>query len=72
MTESMEQIIARRQPALEQRDGEEIGRDPRKMTMTELEAAGHARLPLSKAIRRCLEAIDVFLGLTEVRQCNGA
>lgn len=56
MTESMEQIIARRQPALEQRDGEEIGRDPRKMTMTELEAAGHARLPLSKAIRRfCIE-----------------
>ncbi len=68
MTESMEQIIARRQPALEQRDGEEIGRDPRKMTITELEAAGHVRLPLSKAVRRfCIECAGG--SMDEARKC---
>ncbi|MDP6876851.1 MAG: hypothetical protein QF521_25330, partial [Alphaproteobacteria bacterium] len=61
-------IIARRQPALEQRDGEEIGRDPRRMTTAELIAVGHARLPLSKAVRRfCIECSGG--SMDEARKC---
>jgi hypothetical protein len=47
----------------------EIGRDPRKMTVAELEAVGHPRKPILRAIRE--KCIDCCAGyVAEVRRCR--
>jgi hypothetical protein len=58
-------------PALERSaadDGHLIGRDPRQMTVTELNAVGHEARPLLAAIRaKCLDCVGHEQG--EIRKC---
>ena len=45
--------------AIETIDGEEQGRDPRKMSVAELEAAGQVQMPLGRAVRLfCVECCE--------------
>ncbi len=49
--------------------GEKIGRDPREMEITDLNALGHGKLPLLKAIRaKCLDCCCDQP--SEVRKCT--
>ena len=63
---------AQRLPALEQSpadDGHLIGRDPRRMSISELIALGHQAGPLLAVIRaKCLDCVGDELG--EVRKCT--
>ena len=63
---------AKRLPALEQSpadDGHLIGRDPRRMSISELTALGHQAGPLLAVIRaKCLDCVGDELG--EVRKCT--
>lgn len=61
----------RRALARELINGEEIGRDPRRMSMAELNALGHQPSPMLKVIRaKCL---DCSCGqVSEVRKCAAA
>lgn len=53
--------------ATETRNGEVIGRDPREMEISELNAIGHECMPLSKIIRsKCLDCSHTE---SEVRKC---
>ena len=55
-------------PWLEIKSGEEIGRDPREMSVAELNWFGHYKKPILQAIRdRCLDCC-VFQP-SEVRKC---
>ena len=57
-------------PALEKgHDSHEIGKDPREMTIDELNALGHTQTPLRKVIRaHCLECCNGEIA--EVRKCT--
>lgn len=49
-------MTANRATGLEKRDGNDVGRDPRRMTRAELELLGHGKKSLLRAIRaRCLD-----------------
>jgi hypothetical protein len=51
------------------KNGERIGRDPRQMEVADLNALGHQKMPLSKAIRE--KCIDCCCGQeAEVRKCT--
>jgi hypothetical protein len=55
--------------ACEMAEGARIGRDPRRMTVEEIHAAGHERMPLLKAIRT--KCVDCCCGSeSEVRKCT--
>lgn len=48
--------------------GQPIGKDPRSMAGSELEALGHSKMPLAKVIRRkCLDCVGNTP--SEVRRC---
>jgi hypothetical protein len=54
---------------LERQDGEDVGRDPRTMSMEDLEQLGHARLSPLRALR--LKCLDCCNGSPkEVRLCT--
>jgi hypothetical protein len=54
---------------LEQRDGYDVGRDPRNMSAAELEGLGHARVSPLRALR--MKCFDCCNGSTqEVRLCT--
>lgn len=54
---------------LERQDGEDVGRDPRTMTMEDLEQLGHARVSPLRALR--LKCLDCCNGSAkEVRLCT--
>ncbi len=58
-----------RQIGLERLDGYDVGRDPRTMTMEDLEQVGHARVSPLRALR--LKCLDCCNGSTrEVRLCT--
>ena len=45
-----------REIGLEKRDGYDVGRDPRTMSVTDLSEAGHDRISRGKAMRiKCLD-----------------
>ncbi len=53
----------------ETRQGEQIGRDPREMEISDLQALGHDKQPLLKAIReKCLDCC--VYQPSEVRKCT--
>ena len=55
-------------PWLEIRNDEEIGRDPRELSVADLNALGHSKRPILQAIReRCLDCCVDQTG--EVRKC---
>lgn len=58
-----------RQIGLERQDGYDVGRDPRAMTMEDLEQLGHARVSPLRALRlRCLDCCNG--SAREVRLCT--
>ena len=55
-------------PWLEVKGREEIGRDPRELSVAELNEWGHSKMPILQAIRkRCLDCCVYQPG--EVRKC---
>jgi len=59
------------EPHLETHHGEQSGRDPREMTVAELNGLGHDKMPLLKAIRaKCLDCCGGQQ--SEVRRCVSA
>lgn len=52
----------------EMKGGEKIGRDPREMETSDLNAIGHEKMPILKAIRE--KCMDCSFSQSEVRKCT--